>query len=198
MTRTPPITAADLDLTVTMATDALNGVLDQDWRVPAGSGLEWSCRETVQHIADGLFLYGEQLGSGHPDAPALTLPAGSATGNPRLVEIIEVCGTFLSSLVTTAPPGTRAQHVFGLADPEGFAAMGVMETLVHMNDVAAVLGIDWAPPDDLCGRVLYRLFPDAPAGAQGWETLLWVTGRAELAGRARLTDWRWRSAPREA
>src|SRR5216684_3942873 len=44
---TPPVTSADVDLAVVLAADALNGALEQDWRVPAG-GLEWDCRETVE------------------------------------------------------------------------------------------------------------------------------------------------------
>jgi hypothetical protein len=47
--------------------------------------------------------------------------------------------------------------------------------------------------------VLYRLFPDAPADTPRWDTLLWATGRGELAGRARRgEEWSWHSAPREA
>ena len=52
------------------------------------------------------------------------------------------------------------------------------------------------PPEALCDRVLYRLFPDAPAGTPRWETLLWATGRGELGGRARLAEWRWHGSPR--
>jgi hypothetical protein len=99
------------------------------------------------------------------------------------------------------PPGTRAYHIFGifgLGDPEGFAAMGIVEVLVHMHDVAAGLGIDWAPPEDLCDRVLYRLFPDAAGSTPRWQTLLRATGRGEVPGRARLARWRWYCAPREA
>lgn len=73
--------------------------------------------------------------------------------------------------------------------------MGIAETLVHMHDVAEGLGLTWAPPPDLCGRVLARLFPDAPAGTDRWVTLLWATGRAELPGRPRLTEWQWHGAP---
>jgi hypothetical protein len=207
----PPVTAADVELAVALAADALNGALDQDWRVLAG-GLEWSCWETVEHMADDLFAYAGQLGprlppldthvpfawQRRPGGPALTITADASAGNAGLVQVFEACGTFLSSLVTTVPAGTRAYHIFGLADPEGFAAMGVVEILVHMRDVAAGLGIDWTPPEELCGRVLFRLFPDAPSATPRWETLLWATGRGEMAGRERLAEWRWHGAPRGA
>src|ERR1700722_15455575 len=62
---TPPVTAADVELAVVLAADALNGALDQDWRVPAGD-LDWDCRETVEHMADDLFAYAGQLGPRRP------------------------------------------------------------------------------------------------------------------------------------
>src|ERR1700679_1291112 len=189
-----PVTAADVELAVVLAADALNGALDQDWRVPAG-GLDWDCRETVEHMADDLFAYAGQLGprrpprdtyvpfawKRRPGGPALTISTDARTENVGLVQVFEACGAFLAALVATAPPGTRAWHPMGLGDPEGFAAMGVVEVLVHMRDVAAGLGFDWTPPEELCDRVLHRLFPDAPADTPRWETLLWATGRGEVA-----------------
>jgi hypothetical protein len=209
---TPPVKASDVDLAVALAAGALSGALDQDWRVPAGS-LEWDCRETVEHMADDLFVYAGQLGPrrppqdthvpfawqrSRPGGPRLTIFADAGTGNAGLVQIFEACGKFLSSLATIVPPDTRAYHMSGVSDPEGFAAMGLVEVLVHMHDVAAGLGIGWTPPEDLCDRGLYRLFPNAPAGTGRWETLLWATGRGEVAGRERLAQWRWYPAPREA
>ncbi|GAA3369899.1 hypothetical protein GCM10020367_14380 [Streptomyces sannanensis] len=73
--------------------------------------------------------------------------------------------------------------------------MGVVETLVHTHEMAEGLGLDWNPPADLCGRVLHRLFPDAPTDTDRRPTLLWVTGRAELPGREGLTKWCWYGAP---
>jgi hypothetical protein len=207
---TPPVTAADVDLAVALAADALLPVLDRDWGVPAGE-LEWSCRETVEHIADDLFAYAGQLGprrppqdthvpfgymERRPTAPYLTVYVDDSTPNAGLVQVLEACGTFLSAVVRAVPSSTRAHHVFGVSDPEGFAAMGVVEVLVHMRDVAAGLGFDWTPPSDLCDRVLYRLFPSAPDDGPRWETLLWATGRGELPGRARLDEWRWHGEPR--
>jgi hypothetical protein len=206
-----PVTAADVELAVALAADALNGALEQDWRVPAG-GLDWDCRETVEHMADDLFAYAGQLGPRRPPretyvpfawkrrsgGPALTIFTDADTENAGLVQVFEACGAFLTALVATAPPGTRAWHPMGLADPEGFAAMGVVEVLVHMRDVAAGLEFGWTPPEELCDRVLHRLFPDAPAGTPRWETLLWATGRGEVAGRERLGEWRWHAASRDA
>ncbi|HEY1177038.1 MAG TPA: maleylpyruvate isomerase N-terminal domain-containing protein, partial [Phytomonospora sp.] len=200
-----PVTPGDVLDAVASCSDALGGVLDADWSVPAGD-LTWSCWDTAEHLADDLFAYAGQLGPRRPPldthvafawkrktpgGPASSVFGDPAAGPAGLAQIIEACGTFLSAVVATVSPDTRAHHVHGVSDPEGFAAMGVVETLVHTHDLSLGLGFAWTPPPDLCARVLYRLFPDAPEGADPWATLLWATGRGELPGRPRLTDWRW-------
>jgi hypothetical protein len=74
--------------------------------------------------------------------------------------------------VRTTPPQVRAYHVFGTSEAEGFAAMGIVETLLHTHDLAQGLGLAWSPPADLCSRVLARLFPNAPGSTDPWPTLL--------------------------
>jgi hypothetical protein len=110
---------------------------------------------------------------------------------------LEATGALLVAMVRTTPTTVRAHHGYGASDPEGFAAMGIVETLVHTHDLAAGLGLVWDPPADLCSRVLARLFPDAPSTTEPWPTLLWATGRGDLPDRPRLTTWRWYGAPRD-
>ena len=124
-----------------------------------------------------------------------SLHADPASGPAGLLQALEACGALLAAMVRTTPPDVRAHHPYGASDPEGFAAMGVVETLVHLHDIAEGLGLGWDPPADLCARALNRLFPDAPTGTEPWPTLLWVTGRAELNGRPRRTEWRWYGEP---
>ncbi|AXE24689.1 hypothetical protein C0216_15575 [Streptomyces globosus] len=184
--------------------------LAADWNRAAGT-LEWSCWETAEHLADDLFAYAAQLG---PQAP----PAGAdvpfiwrqeAPGKPfnvifaereggpeGLVQVLEACAALLVAMVRTAPPHARAFHVFGTTDPEGSAAMGLVELFVHADDLALGLGLDWEAPAAICARVLQRLFPDVPADGDPWHTLLWATGRGEPAGRKRLTRWKWDSTTR--
>ncbi|WAZ26223.1 hypothetical protein STRCI_007777 [Streptomyces cinnabarinus] len=205
-----PVTADDLDLAVRLAVEVLRKAPPTVWDQKAGS-LEWDCWETVEHLSDDLFAYAAQLGartlpvggnvpfaweSRRPGGPANAIHADRAAGPVGLLQVLEVSGALLVAMVRTTPPQVRAHHVFGASDPEGFAAMGIVETLVHTHDLAQGLGLDWDPPADLCARVLTRLFPNAPESTDPWPTLLWATGRAELPGHPRLTTWRWDGTPR--
>ena len=198
--------ADDVRRAVQLAGDTLTAAAGRDWHVPA-AGLEWTVWETVEHMADDLFTYAAQLAPARPSVtthvpfgwqrrrpggPLLTVFVDRAEGPPGLLAVLESCGGLLAAMVATAPADRRSFHNYGPSDPSGFAAMGVVEVLVHMHDVAGGLGIDWRPPADLCAATLRRLFPDAPAGAGPWPTLLQVTGR----GTPRLTEWRWDGAPR--
>lgn len=118
-----------------------------------------------------------------------------AVGPAGLLQVLETGCGLLAAVVRTVSPQVRAFHAYGVSDPEGFAAMGVVETLVHTHDVTAGLALPWAPPADLCDRVLARLFPEAPKDTDRWPTLLWATGRAELPGHRRRAFDRWHSAP---
>ncbi|MFG2945615.1 maleylpyruvate isomerase N-terminal domain-containing protein [Streptomyces adustus] len=204
-----PVTADDVTAAVRLAADVLRAAEAADWDAKAGS-LEWSCWETVEHLADDLFAYAAQLGPERPPSdrevpfvwgprrpggPANVVFADRTAGPAGLVQVLEASGALLAAMVRTTAPTVRAHHVFGASDPEGFAAMGVVETLVHLYDVAAGLGVAWTPDVDLCDRVLARLFPHAPTGTDGWATLLWATGRGEIEGHERLTQWRWYGAP---
>jgi hypothetical protein len=207
----PRVTADDLGLAVRLAVTTLREAPPTAWEGKAGS-LEWDCWETVEHLSDDLFAYAAQLGptpppsggevpflwwSRRPGGPANVIHANREAGPAGLLQVLEASGALLVSMVRTTPPRTRAHHVFGVSDPEGFAAMGIVETLVHTHDLARGLDLPWTPPEDLCSRVLSRLFPDAPPSTgDAWRTLLWATGRADLPGRPRPTTWRWDGTPR--
>ncbi|SDZ12419.1 hypothetical protein SAMN05216215_104761 [Saccharopolyspora shandongensis] len=96
--------------------------------------------------------------------------------------MLEASGALLVAMVRTTPPQVRACHVFGISDAEGFAAMGIVETLVHTHDLAQGLGLAWNPPADLCSRVLVRLFPNAPVFTDPWPTLLWPLDAPNCTG----------------
>ncbi|MFB8107629.1 VOC family protein [Streptomyces sp. NPDC056007] len=207
----PPVTADDVTTAVRLAVDTLAGAPADGWDGAAGT-LEWTCWETVEHLSDDLFAYAVQLGPRTPPVdgevpyrwvpdrrggPANAVFADRAAGPAGLLATLEASGALLASMARTTPPEVRSYHGYGISDPEGFAAMGVVETLVHTYDLAEGLGLTWAPPAALCDRALARLFPGAPAGGDRWTVLLWATGRAELPGRPRRTEWRWDGRPLE-
>ncbi|MDT0432109.1 VOC family protein [Streptomyces salyersiae] len=204
-----PVTADDVTLAVRLAADTLAKSPVDGWRAPAGT-LTWDCWETVEHLSDDLFAYAVQLGPRRPsvkaEVPYRWAPereggpwnavfADPEAGTAGLLQTLEASGALLTAMVRTASPDLRSYHSHGVSDPEGFAAMGVVETLVHTYDVAAGLSLAWTPPRDLCDRVLARLFPEAPDDADRWTVLLWCTGRADLPGRERVTSWKWHGAP---
>ncbi|MEV4169783.1 hypothetical protein [Nonomuraea sp. NPDC049709] len=210
MSEHEPSPADDLERTVRLAVETLRDAPGTDaWESKAGS-LDWTCWETAEHLSDDLFAYAVQLGlttppldvsvpfaleSRRPGGPRNSVHADREAGVTGLLQVLQTSGALLVAMVRTAPPGARAHHVFGAADPAASAAMGLVETLVHTYDMAQGLGLTWAPPADTCARVLARLFPGAPRDADPWTTLLWATGRAELPGRPRLTRWRWHNEP---
>lgn len=204
-----PVTADDVTSAVRLAVDTLRASPADDWRVPAGT-LSWDCWETVEHLSDDLFAYAVQLGPRTPSlesevpyrwaperegGPWNAIFANPEAGAAGLLQTLEASGALLAAMVRTASPDLRSFHSYGVSDPEGFAAMGIVETLVHTHDVTAGLSLSWTPPQDVCDRVLARLFPDAPDDEDRWAVLLWSTGRADLPGRERVTSWKWHGAP---
>ncbi|CAM5692790.1 VOC family protein [Streptomyces badius] len=206
-----PVTADDVTTAVRLAVDVLAKAPADRWEARAGS-LEWTCWETAEHLGDDLVSYAVRLGprtppmeqnlpfrwtSERPGGHDGLLFVDRSAGPAGLLATVEARGALLASVVRTTPPEVRAYHVYSVSDPEGFAAMGVVETLVHAHDIAEGLGLTWEPPAALCDRALARLFPDAPAGGDRWAVLLWATGRAELPGHPRRTAWRWDGRPLE-
>ncbi|WP_371670639.1 GNAT family N-acetyltransferase [Streptomyces sp. NBC_00289] len=181
-------------------TAVLRSALDRDWEQVRAGGLEWSCRRTGAHIASDLLAYAGQLAGRAQDAyvPFEITLDGTEDGldradNAGVVQVIETTGALFAATLRTTPREVRAFHPypFRSAGREGFAAMGVAEVLLHTHDVATGLGLPYEAPAHLAEFVLTGIFPHVQPGPDHWRTLLWATGRGELPGRARLTEWRW-------
>jgi hypothetical protein len=200
---------ADVLRSVALVRAAFADVPDDGWERPAGT-LSWSCWETMEHTADDLFAYAGQIATAdspqdaylpfvwrslRDGGPAGTIFVERSGGTLGLLRTLEACGAMMAAVVDAAPPARRGWHPYGLSDPSGFAAMSVVEVLVHAWDVAETVGRSWTPPADLCTGVLERLFADVPAHEDPWTVLLWATGRAELPGHETRTDWRWDGRP---
>lgn len=186
-----------VELAVDEMRTALAPATGRDWDVPAGR-LEWSCRETVAHVADDLFSYASQVIAEPADSylPIEAVIDPHATNADSLLAV-GMCGRLLRIAVDSAPPDARGWHPHGTSDPDGFAAMGVVEVLVHTHDVTTGLGLEWWPPSALSAPVLRRLFPLAPSGDAA-TVLLHVTGRRALVGHELPTSWSWDSSVRVA
>jgi hypothetical protein len=164
----------------------------EDWTVPAGS-LEWSCWLTAAHIGHDLLAYAGQLAARPADAYLPFDLRIRPTASPaEVLQVVAACGGLLSSTLATADPGLQAWH-WGPCDSEGFAAMGVAETLLHTYDITQGLAVHWLPPASPSAGILDRLFPDAPPG-DPTRVLLWCTGRGELDNIPRRTSWTWKAA----
>ncbi|MGI5481112.1 GNAT family N-acetyltransferase [Streptomyces lavendofoliae] len=188
--------ARDVDETVAVTVRALRAVADRDWSGPA-AGLEWSCHETAVHMAGDFVGYAAQLTGRVTDTYVpLDVVAPPGTDPAGLVRVVEATGGLLSAAVRTTPAGVRAWHPCGATGADGFAAMGVVEALVHTHDIVRAHGLPdrWAPAE-LSARVLDRLFPHVPRTGDPWRTLLWATGRADLDGAPRPAVWRWYGEP---
>ena len=184
-----------LGLAVDEMQSALTPALDRSWEVRAGD-VEWTCRATASHVADDLFSYASQV-IAQPERGYLPIEAvmEPRATNAEILRAVAMCGRLLSNAVDSTPAHARAWHPYGTSDPEGFAAMGIVEVLVHTFDIATGLELDWRPPSTLCAPVIDRLFPGAPAG-EASPVLLHVTGRRALAGTELQTTWAWDSTVR--
>lgn len=192
MTVTP--TAPWTELLTAATDDCLAALLvgaGQDWSRPA-HGLDWTCRQTLDHLALGLTGYTGLLVS-RPDDRYITLFASldPQASVPACLDGLRIAASLLTSTVRDTGPEARAWHPWGHSDAAGFAAMGITELAVHTHDIARALDLSWTPPAPLATAVLDRLFPDAPSGHDPSDTLLWCTGRVPLPGLPRRTDWQW-------
>jgi hypothetical protein len=203
MSRTP-VTGDHVEQAVRLTAETLAAAPVEAWERQAGP-MECSCWDAIDHLSNGLFSYALRLAPAKPrsvggvpiewdrpgvDGPLLPITGDRSAGPGPHLEILEAMGGLVAGMVRTRRPSVRAWHVWGVADPEGFAAMGVVETIVHAFDLAEGLGLEWEPPSELCRLGLARLFPDAPTDTDPWPTLLWATGRGELTGHAPVgSDW---------
>jgi hypothetical protein len=113
--------------------------------------------------------------------------------NGEVLTIVTSEAHALATVAELVGPDVRAFHFHGTTDATGFVALAVSELLVHGHDLARAFGGTLRPRRDLAANVLTRLFPDASADTDPWDTLLWATGRGSLAGFADVgDDWRYR------
>jgi hypothetical protein len=179
---------ADLQATARAAAGLLSTVPDFSAQVPVMGA---DVRRVVQHIATCLQWYAHDLVAGPTESPGPmpTWPPDAAPAD--LVRELGISAELLARVVALAGPADRAFHPWGVADPSGMAAIGIAEIVLHTDDVASALGLPWSPPVGPVTGTLARLFPDAPADGDPWTAMRWASGRGDLPGRERVTDWRY-------
>src|ERR1700685_375150 len=125
------VTAGDLDAAIACVMGALLPLTDRDWSVRAGS-LEWDCWHTAEHIGDCLLSYAWQLAVQPTTRYVRAVATAEKGASPaEVLEFAVTGGRVLASMVRTSPAHVRAFHPAGIADPEGFAALGCNEALLH-------------------------------------------------------------------
>lgn len=196
MARMEHLVPTDLRDIAHVTTEFLGDYLDLDWTKPAGT-LDWTCRETLEHIIDGLDVYAVLLATrAQRFAPAVRIARDESVPIKGLLRTVRAKAAVLSEVVAAAPKHARAFHPRGVADPSGFLAMGINETLIHTSDIAEGFFTSFRGPDDIVQRLLGRLFPWASLEDDPWTTLLWANDRTELSTQGRIgEDWTWWCRP---
>jgi hypothetical protein len=191
MSERKPVTSADLRSSASLCTESLRR-LDPDLWDKLAYGLEWTRSKTAAHIADSLDYYSGDLAmrsQEHLESAGLHYQEGTVEGAAGQIDF---SAASLARVAEATPANVRAFHPTGMADPEAFLAMGCVEILMHGHDAVVGTEAEFDPDNELCGRVLARLFPWAPLDTPGWITLLWATGRGKLAGQEFLGEsWVW-------
>lgn len=185
----------DLRAAVGSCVETLQPVIGLDWETRAGD-LDWTCRRTLDHMTNAMVFYSAQLAMRATQRLPPIRNGDDSKSPAELLTCVQTAGAILGELIAAAPPDARGFHPAGMADRSGFAAMACDEVLIHTADIAAGLGLDAQPPEELCRRVIARLFPWAPPGLDPWQTLRWLNGRASLPEQPRLDpNWFWQCAP---
>ena len=174
--------------------DFLGKAADADWSASV-PGLDFTVTSVVAHAANGPVWYAVDLWSGPSDDAAFDLKMQRAPSNAALLASLRSAARVCAASVDAALPETRGFHPDGSPDPSGFAAMACDELLVHTDDAARGLGLEFSPDRALAGRVLARLFPWHEPGDDPWRTLLWANGRIDLPGQPHQEGWTWHCAP---
>jgi hypothetical protein len=174
--------------------DLLRSAVDLDWTRPIPQ-MNWNVAQAVAHASSALIWYSMDLRAGTTELSTLDLTVKVDATRADLVATLGTGAFVLASTIECTGPDLLGWHPWGIPDASGFRAMACDEMLLHTDDAARGLQIEFNPSPDLAFRTLERLFPWAPASGDPWLTLKWANGRSDLPDRTRPSKWRWHSAP---
>jgi len=155
---------------------ALRPVAGRDWSVRAGT-LEWNVEQTVSHMIGATAKYTLYLASRCEHFIGVAVTRWPDATNEEVIDSIVPVAAGLAAVAAVTPPGVRAYHVTGPSSAADYVGRACVELLVHTDDALSGLGVAFAPPADLCRRVLAQRFPDAAGPGNPWHGLLTANGR---------------------
>ena len=155
---------------------ALRPVAGRDWSARAGP-LDWDVERTITHMIGTTAKYTLYLASRCEHFIGLSVTRWPDATNEEVIDSLMPVATGLAAVATVTPPDVRAYHVTGPSSAAGYIGRACVELLVHTDDALSGLGVAFAPPADLCRRVLAQQFPDAARPGNAWHGLLAANGR---------------------
>lgn len=94
------------------------------WAAPAGD-VEWSCRDTVVHMAGDVFSYASQvIAESRGNYLPIDVVIDPYATSRQILDAIAMCGRMPEPAVENAHPEARGWHPYRVSDGLGFAAMG--------------------------------------------------------------------------
>jgi hypothetical protein len=168
---------ADVVTAAAVAEAALRPVVGRDWSVRAGP-LDWNVERTITHMIGAPAKYTLYLASRCEHFIGLSVTRWADATNEEIIDSIVPVATGLAAVAAVTPPHVRAYHVTGLSSAADYIGRACVELLVHTDDVLSGLDVAFAPPADLCQRVLAKQFPDAASTDNAWRGLLAASGRS--------------------
>ena len=169
---------ADLVAAARVAEAGLRPVTGRDWSARAGP-LDWSVEQTITHMIAATAKYTVYLASRCEHFIALSITRWPDATNEEIVDSIVPVATALANVAAVSPPGATGFHDGGPSSAADYHGRACVELLVHTDDALAGLGAGFAPPAELCLRVLAQQFPvNAAADDEPWRRLVTATGRS--------------------
>jgi uncharacterized protein (TIGR03083 family) len=155
---------------------ALRPVAGRDWSVRAGP-LDWDVEQTITHMIGATAKYTLYLASRCEHFIGVAVTRWPDATNEEVIDSVVPVAAGLAAVAAVTPPGVRAYHVSGPSSAADYVGRACVELLVHTDDALSGLGVAFAPPEDLCQRVLGQQFPDAEGSGGAWHALLAASGR---------------------
>lgn len=110
---------------------ALDPFVENDWSATQAGSLTWDIRQTVTHVCDAVGWYAAHLALRCPRRLRFDFLTHHDASNAEMLDVLEAAAATLAQVAKAAPANARAYHDAGMADVDGFLAMGCDEILVH-------------------------------------------------------------------